>query len=222
VMATVLQAYQFALDPVPRTQGSLASHTGAALFAYNWGLELVKSRLDQRRADHDVEVPWTLPELRREWNRVKHQVAPWWQHNSKEAYNSGLDALARALRNWSDSRNRRRNGRPMGFPRRKKKRRARAACRFTTGAIRVLPDRKHVQLPRIGVVKTHESTGSWREGWSGAPPGSWPPPSPVGLTAGTSPSPSKSNGRSRPATASRVRSGWTSGSGTWQCSPLAR
>ena len=85
VMATVLQAYQFALDPVPRTQGSLASHTGAALFAYNWGLELVKSCLDQRRADHDVEVPWTLPELRREWNRVKHQVAPWWQHNSKEA-----------------------------------------------------------------------------------------------------------------------------------------
>jgi putative transposase len=46
----------------------------------------------------------------------------------------------------------------MGFPRRKKKRRARVACRFTTGAIRVLPDRKHIQLPRIGVVKTHEST----------------------------------------------------------------
>jgi putative transposase len=157
-MATVLQAYQFALDPVPRTQGSLASHTGAALFAYNWGLELVKSRLDQRRAGQDVQVPWTLPELRREWNRAKHQVAPWWPENSKEAYNSGLDALARALRNWSDSRNRRRKGRPMGFPRRKKKRRARAACRFTTGAIRVLPDRKHVQLPRIGVVKTHEST----------------------------------------------------------------
>jgi Helix-turn-helix domain len=54
-MATVLQAYQFALDPVPRTQGSLASHAGAALFAYNWGLELVKSRLDQRRAGQDVE-----------------------------------------------------------------------------------------------------------------------------------------------------------------------
>jgi putative transposase len=96
--------------------------------------------------------------LRREWNRAKHQVAPWWPENSKEAYNSGLDALARALRNWNDSRNRRRKGRPMGFPRRKKKRRARATCRFTTGAIRVLPDRKHVQLPRIGVVKTHEST----------------------------------------------------------------
>jgi IS605 OrfB family transposase len=69
-----------------------------------------------------------------------------------------LDALARALKNWADSRHGRRNGRPMGFPRRRKKRHARVACRFTTGAIRVLPDRKHVQLPRIGVVRTHEST----------------------------------------------------------------
>jgi putative transposase len=157
-MATVLQAYQFALDPTPRTQGSLASHSGAALFAYNWGLELVQTRLDQLRAGQDVQVPWTLAELRWEWNRAKHDVAPWWAENSKEAYNSGLDSLARALRNWSDSRNGPRKGRPVGFPRRKKKRRARVACRFTTGAIRVLADRRHIQLPRIGVVRTHEST----------------------------------------------------------------
>jgi IS605 OrfB family transposase len=164
VMATVLQAYRFALDPTPRKQGSLASHTGAALFAYNWGLELVTIRLDQRRAGEDVQVPWTLAELRREWNRAKHEVAPWWAENSKEAYSSGLDALARALKNWSDSRSGRRNGRQVGFPRHKTKRRARVACRFTTGAIRVLADRKHVQLPRIGVVKTHESTRklAWR------------------------------------------------------------
>jgi putative transposase len=157
-MATVIQAYQFALDPTPRTQRSLASHTGAARFAYNWGLELVTTRLHQRAAGQDVQVPWTLPELRREWNRSKQQVAPWWAENSKEAYNSGLDALARALRNWSDSRIGHRKGPRVGFPRRKKKRRGRVACRFTTGAIRVLPDRKHVQLPRIGVLRTHEST----------------------------------------------------------------
>jgi putative transposase len=157
-MATVIQGYQFALDPTPRKQGRLASHTGAALFAYNWGLELVTTRLHQRKTDPSVQVPWTLAELRREWNRAKHDVAPWWAENSKEAYNSGLDALARALKNWTDSRSGRRKGRPVGFPRRKKKRRGRAACRFTTGAIRVLPDRKHIQLPRIGVVRTHEST----------------------------------------------------------------
>jgi putative transposase len=105
-----------------------------------------------------VQVPWTLPELRREWNRAKDEVAPWWAENSKEAYNSGLDALARALKNWSDSRNGCRRGPPVGFPRRKTKHRTRAACRFSTGAIRLLANRKHVQLPRIGVIRTHEST----------------------------------------------------------------
>jgi putative transposase len=26
----------------------------------------------------DVQVPWSLPALRWEWNRAKHQAAPWW------------------------------------------------------------------------------------------------------------------------------------------------
>jgi putative transposase len=157
-LTTVTQAYRFALDPTPRQRRALESHCGAARVAFNWGLELVTTRLDRRRRGEEVEVPWTLPELRREWNRTKDQVAPWWAQNSKEAYSSGLDSLAKALKNWRDSRNGNRSGRRMGFPRRKRKRRARDACRFTTGAIRVLADRKHVQLPRIGVLKTHEST----------------------------------------------------------------
>src|SRR6266545_5591797 len=157
-MTAVTQAYRFALAPTPAQRRGLASHCGAARFAYNWGLALVKARLGDRAEAAGTKVPWTLPALRKEWNQAKGEVAPWWAENSKEAYSSGLDALARALANFSDSRSGRRKGRPMGFPRRKKKRRARAACRFTTGPLRVLPDRKHIQLPRIGVVKTHEST----------------------------------------------------------------
>jgi putative transposase len=157
-MATVTQAYRFALDPTETQRRALASHCGAARHAYNWGLRLVEERLEQRRAGEEIEVPWSLAELRREWNRAKQQVAPWWAENSKEAYSSGLDGLARALKNWTDSRNGRRKGRPVGFPRFKKKWRSRDACRFTTGAIKVLGDRKHIQLPRIGVLKTHEST----------------------------------------------------------------
>jgi putative transposase len=105
-----------------------------------------------------VEVPWTLPALRRAWNRTKDDVAPWWAENSKEAYSSGLDALARALRNWLDSKHGKRNGPPVGFPKFKGKRHARMACRFTTGVIRVELDRHHVSLPRLGQIKTHEST----------------------------------------------------------------
>src|SRR6266511_4022492 len=132
----VTQAYRYALDPTPRQQRALASHCGAARRAFNWGLDLVKQRLDERAAGCEVEVPWTLPALRKEWNREKHQVAPWWRENSKEAYNSGLDALARGLANWANSKAGRRKGSRVGFPTFRAKHRTRLSCRFTTGRVR--------------------------------------------------------------------------------------
>ena len=102
-------------------------------------------------------VPWSLPALRRWWNQNKREIAPWWAENSKEAYNSGLDALARGLKQWSQGRSGKRRGPKAGFPRFKSRRRSRVSCRFTTGAIRV-GDGSHVVLPRIGRVKTHERT----------------------------------------------------------------
>ena len=50
-----------------------------------------------------------------------------------------------------------RSGRPVGFPRFKTARAGRSV-RFTTGAIRVEADRHHVTLPRVGSLRTHEST----------------------------------------------------------------
>jgi putative transposase len=49
-------------------------------------------------------------------------------------------------------------GPPSRIPAPQDQARTRAACRFSTGAIRLLANRKHVQLPRIGVIRTHEST----------------------------------------------------------------
>jgi IS605 OrfB family transposase len=91
-------------------------------------------------------------------NEAKGQLAPWWAECSKEAYATGLDQLARALRNWSDSRSGRRMGPRVGFPRFKSRRRSASSVRFTTGTIRVESDRRHVTLPRLGMIKTHEST----------------------------------------------------------------
>ena len=153
----VLQAYKFALDPTDRQRTELASHCGAARFAFNWGLALVSSRIEARRREGTADVPWSLAALRREWNRSKADIAPWWPKNSKEAYSSGLDALARALNGFAASRNGRRAGPKLGFPRHRKRRACKDSCRFTTGGIRVLEDGHHVHLPRIRVVRTHES-----------------------------------------------------------------
>ena len=164
-----MQAFRFELDPNNRTRSALSSHCGAARFAYNFGLALVKSRLaerdriresalteglSQREADAlaaTVPVPWTLPALRREWNAAKEKVAPWWRQNREQAANSGLLALASALRAWSDSKTGRRKGRRIGFPV-FKRRHGRRSCRFGTGALGVV-DARHVVLPRIGLVR---------------------------------------------------------------------
>ncbi|HLH70968.1 MAG TPA: hypothetical protein VKY90_18600 [Candidatus Dormibacteraeota bacterium] len=49
-------------------------------------------------------------------------------------------------------------GDPVGFPRLERKGRAPDRCPFSTGTLRVEPDRRHVTLPKIGTVRTCEST----------------------------------------------------------------
>lgn len=117
------RAYRFALDPTAAQRQSLASHCGAARRAFNWGLEQVGASLALREFElcmfgemRTTPLGWSLYALRREWNQEKDKVAPWWRENSKEAYNSGLDALARALKNYSDSRQGKRTGPRVGFP----------------------------------------------------------------------------------------------------------
>jgi putative transposase len=100
---------------------------------------------------------WSLPSLRRTWNDIKEWVAPWWAECSKEAFNTGLANLSAALGNWHTSRTGTRNGRRMGWPR-PKRRHSQRSARFTTGAIRVDPGHRHVVLPRLGRIRTHEST----------------------------------------------------------------
>jgi putative transposase len=103
-------------------------------------------------------LSWSAYSLRKLWNRVKDEIAPWWAENSKEAYASGVANLATALGNWNASRAGTRRGPKVRFPRFKGKRHG-MSCRFTTGAFGLAEgDRRHVKLPRIGLVRTHEST----------------------------------------------------------------
>jgi transposase len=58
-------------------------------------------------------VSWSLYSLRKDWNAAKGTVAPWWNECSKEAFNTGLDRLARALKKWDDSRKGNRKGKAV-------------------------------------------------------------------------------------------------------------
>jgi putative transposase len=166
----VARAYRFALDPNAAQEHALRSHCGAARAAYNWAVGWVTASWWQRKAEETYGVPeesltqwrpWSLPSLRKAFNAAKHtdpRFADWWEENSKEAYSTGLSNASAAFDNYAKSKNGKRRGKRMGAPRFKSKRKARLACRFTTGTIRVDADGRHVTLPRLGTLRTHEPT----------------------------------------------------------------
>ena len=135
------------------------SHFGARRFAFNWGLAQVKADLDAKTVDSAHEsVGWDLGSLRRVWNQTKDLVAPWWAVNSKECYSAGLADLAQALTNWKASKDGKRHGRRVGFPRFKSARRDVGRVRFTTGTLRVEADRRTITVPVIGALRSKENT----------------------------------------------------------------
>ncbi|MFJ8535705.1 IS607 family element RNA-guided endonuclease TnpB [Streptomyces sp. NPDC093591] len=166
----MVQAYRFALDSNAEQERALRSHCGAARAAYNWAVSWVTAPWGQRKAEASYGIDeegltpwrlWSLPTLRKEFNRVKvadPRFADWWKENSKEAYNTGLANASAAFDNYANSKRGKRKGRKVGAPRRKSKRRASLACRFTTGTIRIEQDGRHVTLPRLGMMRTHEPT----------------------------------------------------------------
>jgi putative transposase len=163
----VIQGYRFALDPSLEQDAVLRSHCGGQRFAFNWGLALVTAVMDQRKAEVSYGIPdaeltpslnWSAYSLRKLWNQAKDTTAPWWAENSKEAYSSGLANLATALGNWNASKTGKRRGPKVRFPRFAGRRKT-LSCRFTTGAFGLVDqDRRHVTLPRIGTIRTLEST----------------------------------------------------------------
>ncbi len=138
----VMQAFRFELDPNQEARIALAKHVGAARFAYNWGLARCREALA-----HGERIPSAM-DLHRMWNAWKRQHAPWWVEVSKCAPQEAFRDLERAIRNWRDGR--------ASFPRFRRKKVLEDNGARLTGSIRVTP--RHVQLPRIGKVRTKERT----------------------------------------------------------------
>ena len=148
----VNQAYRFALDPSVAQERALRSHAGAARFAWNWGLAKCQER-------YEVEGRWySGTGLHKLWNSEKKAdpALAWWAENSKCSYQEAFRDLDRALRDFTASRKGIRKGRKLSFPRFKKRGKCRDSFRFGSGVMRC--SGAAVTLPRLGAVRTHEST----------------------------------------------------------------
>jgi putative transposase len=162
-----VQALRFTLDPTEDQARSLARHFGARRKAYNWTVATLKADIEAWRSTGVETAKPSLQVLRKRWNTVKDEVcvnaesgAVWWRECSKETYADGIRGAVDAYWNWQTSRAGKRAGKRVGFPRFKRKGRDADRVCFTTGAMRVEPDRRHLTLPVIGTVCTHENTRS--------------------------------------------------------------
>ncbi|UUO00572.1 IS607 family element RNA-guided endonuclease TnpB [Mycolicibacterium novocastrense] len=138
---------------------------GARRKAFNWTVTALKADIKAWRADGTESAKPSLRVLRKRWNTVKDQVCVnaqtgqvWWPECSKEAYADGIAGAVDAYWNWQSCRAGKRAGKTVGVPRFKKKGRDADRVCFTTGAMRVEPDRRHLTLPVIGTIRTYENT----------------------------------------------------------------
>ena len=160
-----MQAFTFALDCTPEQAVCVSRQLGGRRYARNWAVRTLKEDLDRYHATGEETGKPSLPGLRKRWNQVKGTECvdagsgeAWWPEISKEAFADGIKSAVDGYWNWQASRAGKRAGRRTGFPRFAKKGRDRDRVTFTTGAIRIEPDRRHVTLPRIGTVRVHENT----------------------------------------------------------------
>jgi putative transposase len=179
--------FRFCLDPTVEQREVLARHAGAARFAFNQCLRIVKTALTQHRTDSDTDVPWTGFDLINEFNAWKKTeeagrvfavghdgVAEavvtglaWRAQVCQQVFEEAAVDLGKGLKAWSDSRSGKRQGKQVGFPKFKKKANVAPSFRLRDkhpaggpAAIRVGDANRprSVTVPGIGQIAVHDDT----------------------------------------------------------------
>ena len=131
----IYKGYKYELDPNNTQRTHLYQHAGTARYAYNWALERIKNKTFK---------PNSMV-IHKEWNRWKHENAPWWNTVSKWAPQAAFQNLQKAFENFLKKRAR--------YPRFKSKKKSRNSFRLA-GSIYITG--KYIQLPRLGKLKLKE------------------------------------------------------------------
>src|SRR6201987_142108 len=123
--------FKFCLDPTVEQHEVLARHAGAARFAFNQCLRIVKTALSARKNNPGIVVPWTGFDLINTFNAWKKTQAAgrifvvdarggvevavtglsWRREVCQQVFEEAAVDLGRDLKAWSDSRSGKRTGR---------------------------------------------------------------------------------------------------------------
>src|SRR5262245_15124180 len=118
VAQSVMRAHKIRLNPTPEQEVYFKKAAGTVRFVFNWGL----ARWKEQKANGVAE--YGPAKLKAEFNAIKREQFPWTLDVTKNAVEDGFRRLGAALKNYFDSKNGKRKGEKMGFPKRKKKKRS--------------------------------------------------------------------------------------------------
>jgi putative transposase len=179
--------FRFSLDPTVKQCEVLARHAGAARFAFNQCLQIVKTALGERQSEPNVVVPWTGFDLIKAFNAWKRTEdagrmfavdadgdaevvvtgLPWRGEVCQQVFEEAAVDLGNGLKAWSDSRSGKRKGKRIGFPRFKTKTGAVPSFRLRNKHPKGMPPAirvgehhrpRSITLPGIGQIGVHDNT----------------------------------------------------------------
>ncbi len=150
-----IRGYKYELRVNNKERTQLTKCAGIARFTWNWGLASRKKRYQNRTGAARYT---NAMKQHRELNRLKQTEYPWMYEVSKCVPQEALRDLDRAYQNFFVNLKQRRSKkttRKIGLPKFKKKGRCKDSFRLT-GVIRLFPEIKQVQLPRLGKLRLKE------------------------------------------------------------------
>lgn len=115
----MIRAHKIRLNPTPEQETYLKKACGTSRFAYNWGLARWKD------AKAQGVVRYGPMAIKKDFNAIKREEFPWAMEVTKNAAEDGFRRLSVAMANYFDSKNGRRRGAKVGFPKFKSKKRSR-------------------------------------------------------------------------------------------------
>jgi putative transposase len=162
------QGFRVELAPDEDQAALMGRHCGLSRVVENFCLETVQKKKAQQEAEKTygipkgelTKVPWSAPALEKEWRAAHPERYPWFSEGklSSRVPKEACRVRAAGVRNFFESKNGKRKGAKLGWP---KWRKRKHGSRFRYDADRAKPlNASTVRLPAIGGVATREDM-SW-------------------------------------------------------------
>jgi putative transposase len=146
----MIKAHKIRLNASPEQELYFRKAAGTARFVYNWALaEWQRHKAEYPGQEHGVMA------IKKDFNALKGQQYPWVYEVAKDVAEGAFTNLSAALKNHFDSRNGKRAGAKVGFPRFKSKKDRRQSFHLNNDKFRVSDHSLYV--PKLGWVNMAEA-----------------------------------------------------------------